>query len=432
MAEKCVVKVALDTHGCKLNQAETELIAIEFARAGYEIVPPDAEADVYILNTCTVTHTADAKARKWLRAAHQHSPGALLVACGCYAQRAAAELSRTTGASLIVGNEAKADLLRLVGQHLERQPKVKRDATSSYPGDRRTRTLVKIQDGCQNFCSYCIVPVVRSREVSVAPDTLSGEIRRRVTFGYREVVLTGTRIGSYHYDGVKLAGLIERILAETGVSRLRLSSLQPQEISGELLDRWSDPRLCRHFHLSLQSGSDPVLKRMKRRYTTEDYQHTLSLIRERVPRAAITTDIIVGFPGETEAEFEESYRFSQETGFARIHVFPYSRREGTAAAEMPDQVPDKIKNQRRQRMLTLAKESRRNFHEKFLGEIMEVLWEQQNGGIWSGLTDNYINVYTESAKDLSNQLLPTRLTEIRGDGVWGKVTLPPPPGPAPL
>ena len=245
-------------------------------------------------------------------------------------------------------------------------------------------------------------------------------------------MLTGTRIGSYHHNGVGLAGLIKRILAETGVSRLRLSSLQPQEISGKLLSLWSDPRLCRHFHLCLQSGSNPMLKRMKRRYTTEDYQRTLSLIREQVPQVAITTDIIVGFPGETEAEFEESYRFSQASGFARIHVFPYSRREGTAAAEMPDQVPDKIKNQRRQRMLTLAKESRRNFHEKFLCETMEVLWEQQNGGIWSGLTDNYIRVYTRSTEDLSNHLLPTKLIELRGDGVWGEVTLHPPPGPAPL
>ena len=175
-----------------------------------------------------------------------------------------------------------------------------------------------------------------------------------------------------------------------------------------------------------------MLKRMKRRYTTRDYRHTLSLIREQMPRVAITTDVIVGFPGETEAEFEESCRFCKESGFARIHVFPYSRRQGTAAAEMPDQVPDKIKNRRRQRMLALAKESRRNFHEIFLGEIMEVLWEQRNGGVWSGLTDNYIKVYAKSAEDLSNQLLPAKLIELRGDGVRGDITLPPLPEPAHL
>ncbi|MFA5316903.1 MAG: tRNA (N(6)-L-threonylcarbamoyladenosine(37)-C(2))-methylthiotransferase MtaB [Dehalococcoidales bacterium] len=417
------VRVALATFGCKLNQAESELIARQFAGIGYEIVPPDDEADVYILNTCTVTHTADSKARKWLRAARKHAPGALLIACGCYAERAAGELTKATG-TITAGNETKADLPRLVSQQLGRYPGKNREISHPATNGRRNRSLVKIQDGCQNFCSYCIVPFVRRREISVAPEILLGEIARRVEEGCREVVLTGTRIGAYSSNGTYLADLVRRILAETAITRLRISSLQPQEISEELLDLWDNPRLCRHFHLALQSGSDSVLKRMRRRYSTGDYQHALDLIRGIIPMTAITTDIIVGFPGETETEFETSYRFARQSGFARIHVFPYSPRQGTAAADMENQIAGMTKNARRQKMLALASKSRSSFCQQFLGKIADVLWEQPDGGIWSGLTDNYIKVYTESREDLSNQIRPVKLMEIYGDGLWGEVSSP--------
>jgi len=234
------------------------------------------------------------------------------------------------------------------------------------------------------------------------------------------VVLTGTEIGLYSYDGVELRGLLENILAETNITRLRLSSLQPQEISPELIRLWSDNRLCRHFHLSLQSGSDTVLQRMKRRYAVGDYQQAVSLIRAVMPEAAITTDIIVGFPGETEAEFEQSYDFCQEMEFARIHVFPYSPRQGTEAARMSQPVGDKVKRERSQKMLALARESAGNFRQQFLGRTMPVLWEKQTAGIWSGLTDNYIKVYTKNDEDLTNKLLPVKVVELGGDGVWGE------------
>ncbi|MFH0941942.1 MAG: tRNA (N(6)-L-threonylcarbamoyladenosine(37)-C(2))-methylthiotransferase MtaB [Chloroflexota bacterium] len=431
MAENQPVRVALATLGCKLNQAESELIARNFTRAGYEIVPPDGEADVYLLNTCTVTHIADAKARKWLRASRKRSPQALVVACGCYAERAAGELAKATGA-ITAGNETKDSLLQVVSQHLGRQTPKNHDGCHSAPNSGRNRSLVKIQDGCQNFCSYCIVPFVRRREISLGPEILLGEINRRVEEGCREVVLTGTRIGAYLSSGTTLTGLTKRILAETGISRLRLSSLQPQEISEELVGLWANPRLCRHFHLALQSGCDPVLRRMRRRYTAEDYRRTLDLIRERVPRAAITTDIIVGFPGETEAEFETSHLFARETGFARIHVFPYSPRQGTAAADMASQVAEATKNARRRKMLALARESRGSFCRKFLGEIMDVLWEQPEDGIWSGLTDNYLKVYARSGEDLSNRIRPVKLIKTYDDGLWGEVTPPPSRGPAPF
>jgi len=264
------------------------------------------------------------------------------------------------------------------------------------------------------------VPLVRGSEKSVPVDQVITEVRQRLAEGCKEVVLTGTEIGSYRCDGVNLRKLLGHILAETGVIRLRLSSLQSQELSPELIGLWHDRRLCPHFHLSLQSGSNEVLKRMKRHYTTADYQQVVSLIRKVVPEAAITTDIIVGFPGETEAEFQESYDFCRRMKFARIHVFPYSPRRGTEAAQMPHQVGSQLKKQRSQKMLTLARESAQNFGRQFLGRTMMVLWEKQTGGIWSGLTDNYIKVYARSSEDLTNKLVPVKLVEIRGDGVWGE------------
>jgi len=414
------IKVALDSLGCKLNQAEMELLARQFAEAGYRLVSPSDKADVYILNTCTVTHIADRKSRHWLRLAHWRNPDARLVATGCYAQRARHELAQIEGVDLVLDNEEKPHLLPLLEKSGLISSSVQKDSTANYSGFR-TRAFIKVQDGCDSFCSYCIVPLVRGRQKSLPVDEVVAEVSQRTNDGYKEVVLTGTEIGSYNYDGVSLGGLLKNILAGTNVTRLRLSSLQPQEISPELIDLWSDNRLCRHFHLSLQSGSDGVLQRMKRRYSVSDYQQAVSLIRSVVPEAAITTDIIVGFPGETEAEFQESYDFCQEMEFARIHIFPYSPRPGTEAVRMPGQVGDRAKKQRGQKIGALAKESAQNFRQRFLGRTMPVLWEKQTDGIWSGLTDNYIKVYTRSDEDLTNKLLPVKLAEVGGDGVWGRV-----------
>ena len=410
-------RVALETLGCKLNQAETELLAKQFAEAGYQLVSPADGADVYVLNTCTVTHIADRKARHLLRLAHRRNPSAVLVATGCYAQRAPQELSQIKGISFVVSNDEKSKLLRL----LEESSVISNHARdSTISRHSRTRSFIKVQDGCSSFCAYCIVPFVRGSEKSLPIDQIVSEVKHRANEGYKEVVLTGTEIGSYNHNGVNLKGLLERILTGTSVTRLRLSSLQPQEISPELIGLWRDSRLCRHFHLSLQSGSDSVLQRMKRRYSVSDYQRAVSTIRASVPEAAITTDIIVGFPGESDGEFKESYNFCRLMGFARIHVFTYSPRQETQAARMPNQVRDKVKRERSERMLALAKESAQNFRQRFLGRIMSVLWEKQTNGIWSGLTDNYIKVYTRSNEDLTNKLRLIKLAEIRGDGVWGE------------
>ncbi len=415
------MKIALDSLGCKLNQAETELLARQFAEAGYRLVAPTDGADVYILNTCTVTHIADSKSRHQLRLAHRRNPDALVVATGCYAEQARHELAQIEGVDLVVGNEEKPHLLRLLREsgRLGNPAHTPGDSTGHPYDGFRTRAFIKVQDGCRNFCSYCIVPLVRGREKSLPADQVVAEVRHRLAQGYKEVVLTGVKIGAYNYNGVNLKGLLEHILAETDVTRLRLSSLQPQEISPELIGLWRDRRLCPHFHLSLQSGSNGVLSRMKRRYSVSDYEQSVSLIRSLVPEAAITTDIIVGFPGETDGEFEESYDFCQRLGFARIHVFPYSPRRGTEAAQFPHPVVSQIKKQRSQKMLALAQDSAQNFRRQFLGKVMPILWEKQSDGIWSGLTANYIKVYTKSDENLTNKLQTVKLVEVSGDGVWG-------------
>jgi threonylcarbamoyladenosine tRNA methylthiotransferase MtaB len=414
-----ITRVALDSLGCKLNQAETELLARQFADAGYRVVAPTDEADVYILNTCTVTHIADGKSRRQLRQAHRRNPGALIVATGCYAQRARHELDRIEGVDLVLGNDEKPHLVRLLRESGRLgSPTHAPDSASRYDGSR-TRAFVKVQDGCSSFCAYCIVPLVRSREQSLPADQVVTEIKHRLAQGYKEVVLTGVKIGAYNYNGVDLKGLLEHILRETDVARLRLSSLQPQEISPELIGLWRDKRLCPHFHLSLQSGSDGVLSRMGRRYSVSDYQRAVSLIRSSLPQAAITTDIIAGFPGETDQEFEESYNLCQKTRFSRIHVFTYSPRQRTQAAHFPNQVEAEVKKERSQRMLALAQESARSFAGQFLCQVIPVLWEKQSQGVWSGHTPNYIKVYTKSSHDLTNALLPVKLVDIYKDGVWG-------------
>jgi len=411
-----VTKVALDTLGCKLNQAETESLARQLAAAGYDLVDSVDEADVYILNTCTVTHVADRKSRNLLRQARRRNGRVRLVVIGCYAERSPQELSRIDGVGLVIGNGQKAQVLDRLE---ELGCPADNDGQSLYQHGRN-RSFVKVHDGCRSFCSYCVVPLVRSRVESVPVEQVVAGIQNRVADGVKEVVLTGTEIGAYRRGDVGLIGLLKRVLSETGITRLRLSSLQPQEISAELLELWKDNRLCPHFHLSLQSGSDSVLGRMKRRYTSADYRRVVALIRETVPDVAITTDVIAGFPGEAEAEFEESYNFCQQMEFARIHVFPYSKRPGTEAAGMPEQVSEGVKKERVQKMLAIAKENACDFRQRFLGRTMPVLWEQKSGGAWSGYTDNYIRVYMKSHEDLTNQLMPIKLESVWKDGVWGR------------
>jgi threonylcarbamoyladenosine tRNA methylthiotransferase MtaB len=420
------MKLAFYTLGCKLNQAETESLAGRFRQAGFQLVHPGDGADIYIANTCTVTHIADRKSRHWLRLVRRRNPRALIIATGCYAQRNSLELVEL--ADLVVDNAEKERLLTLTQTFFSKSNEpIDSEAKQSQFTDAtaRTRSPIKIQDGCSIHCTYCILPEVRPHEYSLPASRIVDEVKQKVALGYREVILTGTKAGSYRDGVTDLKDLVQRILTSTGIKRLRLSSLQPSEISPEFLALWKDEKLCRHFHLALQSGSATVLQRMKRSYSLGQYQRTVTLIQDMIPDAAITTDIIVGFPGESDDEFEQSYSFCQQAGFANIHVFPYSPRPETAAALMPEQIKDKVKQERNQRMLELSQSCRRKFCAQFLGQPMPVLWEKETSrgsGVYSGLTGNYIRVFAHSEKSLDNEITPVKLVGLRNHEMWGELT----------
>ncbi len=438
--------VAVQTHGCKLNQADSDQLARRFVEAGYRVVGPGAPADVYVLNTCTVTSTADSKARQALRKAHRSNPGALIVATGCYAQRNADELALVEGVGLVVGNVEKERIPALVSQTLSRdldglgigarQPLPisfpdnnagesphTTDKDGLRPPPARNRAMVKIQEGCNQVCAYCIVPKVRGREQSIPPEALVQQINDRCGEGFQEVVLTGTQLGSYGYDipGMTLSGLLEKILTGTSIPRIRVSSLQAQEITPSLLDLWQDKRLCPHFHVPLQCGSDPVLRAMRRRYTTAEFASTLELVRTRMPDAGITTDVIVGFPGEGEAEFHASREFAERMRFSGMHVFPFSPRPGTSAAYLDDTTPAQVKKERTSQMLEIAGCGALEFRLGQLGSVRQALWESsgrgEGGQTWWGLTDNYIRVKTVSGQDLRNRVTPVKLTALEEDAI---------------
>ena len=421
-----ITTFAIETHGCKLNQADTLVLAREFIEAGLTQVREDQPADVYVVNSCTVTHVADRKARQSLRAARRRNPKATIVATGCYAERSPELLRAMDEIDLVFGNVDKA---RLVQQVVEWRGEnivpcaVGDDTDYATPRVSRTRAMVKIQEGCNQVCAYCIVPKVRGRERSIPTDKLVGEINRLVLGGYKEVALTGTQLGSYGFDleDATLESLIASILSRTNVERLRVSSLQPKEITDALLRLWDDERLCPHFHMPLQSGSDPILKRMRRRYSGEEYAETVQRIRGEIPRAGVTADVIVGFPGETDADFQATHDLCERIGFADMHVFPYSVRPGTSAAHYDNQVPPAVKDERMSALLTLAKSHALRFRRSGLGKTHPVLWESQSvyEGIlyWTGLTDNYIRVRTLGGGKLLNVITQATLKSVDEDGV---------------
>lgn len=419
--------VAIETHGCKLNQADSAQLAREFANRGYTTVDSVADADIVVVNTCTVTATADSKARQALRAARRHNPDAVVVAAGCYPERAAEALRAMPEVSLVVGNRDKSELVSLaVSAAAQRGHTVVRFGPDGITAGgtgilARNRAMIKIQEGCDQVCAYCIVPKVRGRERSISPDTLVEAVRRNVAAGMKEVVLTGTQLGTYGFDldGVNLPGLLDRILDETDVTRLRVSSLQAHEISLELLARWDDARLCPHFHIPLQSGSDRVLKAMRRRYDTERFRRAVELVRETAPDAGITTDVIVGFPGEDADEHVKSLEFAEAMQFADMHVFPYSQRPGTSAHHFAAQVGAEEKRRRAGEMAAVAVRAHGAYRRGLLGEVRNVLWEtaraQDDGQrVWRGLTDNYVRVNVATGQDLTNRIMPARLIAVSG------------------
>ncbi len=419
--------VAIETHGCKLNQADSALLARQFVQAGYRLVDRKHDADIIVVNTCTVTATADSKARQALRAARRANPDAVVVAAGCYPQRAADELRQMPQVSLVVGNREKPELAELAIAEHNRLPvappnSILTSQVEIAPGIlRRSRVMVKIQEGCDQVCAYCIVPKVRGRERSIAPDELVTAVRRHVANGFREVTLTGTQLGTYGFDleGMGLSLLLDRLLAETDVPRLRVSSLQAHEITPDLLERWEDPRLCPHFHVPLQSGSDATLKAMRRRYDADTYRKAVDTIRDTVAGSSITTDVIVGFPGESGADHDASLGLIEDVSFADCHVFPYSQRPGTTAHYLPGQVDPREKRRRAAEMSEAAEKGFLAYREGLTGQTRRVLWETArpvDGGLlmWSGLTDNYVRVSTWTSDDLTNRITPARLAGLDG------------------
>jgi threonylcarbamoyladenosine tRNA methylthiotransferase MtaB len=417
---------AIETHGCKLNQADTLVIAREFKEAGLVQVAEDEQADVYVVNSCTVTHVADRKARQALRAARRRNPNATIVATGCYAQRTPDALEAIAEIDLVFGNVQKPRLVRQVLDWRGEQ------AVACATGDEaeyfsphvdRSRAMVKIQEGCNQVCAYCIVPKVRGRERSIPTDELVSEVSAHVANGYKEVVLTGTQLGSYGFDLARssLASLIRAIIAQTDIQRLRVSSLQPKELADELLALWDDQRLCPHFHMPLQSGSDSILRKMRRRYNSREYEETVERIRRRIPVASITADVIVGFPGESDRDFLHTYELCERIGFADMHVFPYSVRPGTSAAHYEGHISPDVKGERMQALLELAKRQARQFKLSRIGATRRALWESQgmrdNSICWFGLTDDYIRVSTKSTRPLLNEVTQATLTALAYDGI---------------
>jgi len=426
-------RVALTYLGCKVNQAEIEDLADALRDAGYAVVAPDDPADVCIVNSCTVTHVADRKTRLLVHQMARRNPGALVVVTGCFAAVDPSGAAAIDGTGLVVSNSDKPRLVEIVRQH---RPPASAAVGTERPA-ARTRAMLKVQDGCDHHCTYCIVPAARGPVRSLSVEQALAIVRRRVAEGYNEVVLTGVALGSYGHDRGQpgaLAELARAILGETALPRLRLSSIEPEFVTPALFALWSEPRLCRHLHLPLQSGCDTTLKRMGRRYRAADYAALLVQARAAAPDVAITTDLIVGFPGETDDEFAESMAFAEAQRFARMHVFRYSARRGTAATRLPGRVSELVKKQRAAEAATASETSAQRYRHSFVGSVRSVLWEEEcppPAGItsagsawWTGLTDNYIRVYTAADQSLRNRITAVRLLGPAADGLIAAIDIP--------
>ena len=384
-------KAAFHNLGCKVNAYETEAMQQLLEDAGYEIVPFEEKADVYIINTCSVTNVADKKSRQMLHRAKKLNPAAVVVAAGCYVQAAASKLAEDSAVDLIVGNNRKKDLVHLLDEHFAdrsvREYVVDIAAEREYEPlhirkiSDHTRAFIKVQDGCNQFCSYCIIPYTRGRVRSRRPEEILNEVSRLSSAGYREIVLTGIHLSSYGVDfngGENLLSLTERLDQMPGIERIRLGSLEPRIITREFAERLASMRtVCPHFHLSLQSGCDDTLRRMNRHYTTEDYLKRCEILRDAFKNPAITTDVIVGFPGETEEEFSRTRAFLEKVRFYEMHVFKYSRREGTRAAVMEGQISENVKSERSDELLKLDRELSENYRRSFLGQEEKLLLEEE-------------------------------------------------------
>ena len=414
-------KVALHNLGCKVNAYETDAMQQLLEEHGYEIVPFGEGADIYIVNTCTVTNMADRKSRQVLHRAKRWNPDAIVVAAGCYVQAQEGEIDDCV--DIVIGNNKKKDLITILEEHIEKSI-IDINHTKEYEEmhlaktAEHTRAYIKVQDGCNQFCTYCIIPFARGRVRSRAKDDVIREVRELAENGYREVVLTGIHLSSYGVDleGEDLLSLILAVHEVDGIERIRLGSLEPRIITEEFAKTIAHlPKMCPHFHLSLQSGCDETLRRMNRRYTTEEYFEKCQILRKYFKNPALTTDVIVGFPGETEEEFAKSKAFVDKVDFYETHIFKYSKRQGTKAASMEHQIPEQIKTLRSNEMLCLDEEKKAKYEATFMGEKTQVLIEERiqtkGQNFQVGHTKEYIKVAIQTEEDLQNQLLDVTIGE---------------------
>ncbi len=426
------LRAALETLGCRVNFSETDRLRAMLAAAGYRLVGFDEEADLYVVNTCTVTHIADRKSRQLLRRARRRNRRAVVVAVGCYADVAAPALRAIAGVDLVLDQHAESSLLAGAAALLQDRglepPRPNAAAPVLCPSSP-SRVLVKVQDGCDNRCAYCIVRLARGPSRSRPADEILAEVRAAEQAGYPEVILTGINLGAYRDARTgNLAQLARRILDETAIGRLRFSSIEPQDLTLDLLDLWPEPRLCRHLHLPLQSGADRTLRRMGRPYLLDDFRALLETIRGRIPDIGLTTDVIVGFPGETEEDHVASLTAIAALPLSDLHIFPFSRRPGTAAAALPDPVPPPVVRRRSIEMRRLGKQIAQAFRRGFIGQERPVLWDGPCGDGWTGLSDNYLRVVTHAQEQLLAQVTPTRLLALEGNTLIGQPAGRPGPG----
>ncbi len=451
-------RVAFVTLGCKVNQSDTQKAIADFRAAGFRIVPPASPAEVYVVNTCSVTHVADRKSRQWLRRAARANPDALVVATGCYAESGRDALDEMPEVGLIIGHRQKDDLVGLVLGRM-RNDAIQHSTSEDIPHSAgscrppkpnsgiphwaggtdpdfvsRTRAMVKIEDGCNDFCTFCIIPFTRGMPRSTPTNEVVGLVRQRLEEGYREVVLTGVHMGKYGQDHAQrkrastdpteapdLPGVVQAVLDRTDVPRLRITSAEPTDavmMLPLLTDLRYKGRLAPHLHLPLQSGCDATLARMKRDYDTDEYADVVRQCREAVPGISITTDLIVGFPGETEEEWAQTRRFAQRMEFAKIHAFPFSRRPGTPADKMDGQVSPETRHARTLEAIEISERAEGVYACAHLGRTLPVLWEEGCDGVWSGLADNYLRVHTRTSRNLRNTITPAVITAYDAHGLW--------------
>ncbi len=428
-------KAALHNLGCKVNAYETEAMQHLLEEAGYEIVPFTQKADVYVINTCSVTNMADRKSRQMLHKAKKNNPDSIVVAAGCYVQTSEKEVLNDLSVDIVIGNDRKHDLVRLLEEYSLDSVNDTVDDINDGKHDfeelfidqtkEHTRAFIKVQDGCNQFCSYCIIPYARGRVRSRRFENVIAEVERLAANGFKEVVLTGIHLSSYGVDFEEATGLLELIQAVNavkGIERIRLGSLEPKIVTEHFASELSKlDKICPHFHLSLQSGCDATLKRMNRKYTTKEYERGCELLRKYFVHPAITTDVIVGFPGETEEEFEQTKAYLEHIHFYEMHIFKYSKRKGTRAAVMPDQIDEQIKAARSEKLIALGHDMSKEFRKFYIGKNEEVLFEEKavigDKEYFVGYTKEYVKVAKKNAENLENQIVSGRISGMLTDEI---------------